>query len=234
MSPVPHAGGLVPLVDSRPVEDRITAGLYLETTDAMTPEDYAETRVDEVLALPGVERATWWRNVKRDRRDLPRVLDEFDSLGVYEVDHGFTAPDAVPPGIDAHHFVRTPRPGQGRLTANPTLGLSLVLISPTSPDRAQELRDWGDFVHISWIAAVGVPGYTMITPYENASGADPRFMHFYEMDTTEPEHSFKLMTPLVESRFGVQGTDRFAYWGWHDALRIMYVNSFARVGERVR
>jgi hypothetical protein len=42
------------------------------------------------------------------------------------------------------------------------------------------------------------------------------------------------MTPLVETRFGVQGTDEFAYWGWHDALRIMYVNSFARVGERAR
>lgn len=214
------------------MEDRDTPGLYLEMTDAMSPEDYADRRVGDVLEHPGVGRATWWRNLKRDRRDLPRVLDEFDALGVYEVDRAFTPPDALPEGISGHHFLRTPRPGQGRLTGRPTIGLSLVLISPTDPARAQELRDWGDFVHISWIAAVGVPGYSMITPYENATGGDPRFMHFYEMDTEEPEHSFKLMTPLVETRFGVQGSEAFAYWGWHDQLRIMYVNSFARVGER--
>ena len=216
------------------MEDRHTAGLYLEMTDAMSPDEYATARVDDVLACDGVERATWWRNLKRDRRDLPRVLDEFDTLGVYEVEESFTAPPDPPVGITGHHFRRTPRPGQGRLTGRPTIGLSLVLISPTTPERAQELRDWGDFVHISWIAAVGVPGYSMITPYENVSGGDPRFMHFYEMDTTEPEHSFKLMTPLVEGRFGVQGSEAFTYWGWHDALRIMYVNSFARVGERAR
>lgn len=215
------------------MEDRITAGLYLEMTDSMTPDEYADARVDDVLAIPGVERATWWRNVKRDRRDLPRVLDEFDTLGVYEVDASFALPPHLPSGVSGHHFRRTPRPGQGHLTGNPTIGLSLVLISPTRPDRAQELRDWGDFVHISWIAAVAVPGYSMITPYENASGGDPRFMHFYEMDTDDAEHAFKLMTPLVESRFGVQGTEEFAYWGWHDALRIMYVNSFTRVGERI-
>jgi hypothetical protein len=215
------------------MEDRLDAGLYLEMTDAMTPDEYAARRVDEVLALPGVQRATWWRNAKRDRRDLPRVLDEFDTLGVYELDRSFAPPDDLPEGVRGHHFWRTPRPGQGRLTGKPTIGLSLVLISPREPERAQELRDWGDFVHISWIAAVGVPGYSMITPYENATGGDPRFMHFYEMDTDEPEHSYKLMTPLVEGRFGVRGSDEFQYWGWHDALRIMYVNTFSRVGERI-
>lgn len=212
------------------MEDRDTPGLYLEMTEE-TPEAYAETRVGDVLALDHVERATWWRNAKRDRTDLPRVLPEFDTLGVYEVHDGFTAPPA-PDGVAGYHYRRTPRPGQGRLSAEPTVGLSLVLISPTDPARAQELRDWGDFVHISWISAVGVPGYTMITPYEHADGGDPRFMHFYEMDTEDAEHSFKLMTPLVETRFGVRGTDSFQHWGWHDALRIMYVNSFVRVGER--
>jgi hypothetical protein len=154
------------------MEDRITEGLYLEMTDAMTPDEYAQGRVGDVLALGGVERATWWRNLKRDRHDLPRVLDEFDTLGVYEVDRSFTAPTDLPAGVSGHHFWRTPRPGQGRLTGRPTIGLSLVLISPTDPARAQELRDWGDFVHISWIAAVGTPGYTMITPYEHATGGD--------------------------------------------------------------
>jgi hypothetical protein len=212
------------------VEDRDTRGLYLEMTE-QAPDAYADSRVDAVLGLDGVERATWWRNAKRDRADLPRVLPEFDTLGVYEVGDEFTA-RATPEGVTGYHYRRTSRPGQGRLSGRPTVGLSLVLISPTDPSRAQDLRDWGDFVHISWIAAVGVPGYTMITPYEHVEGGDPRFMHFYEMDTEDAEHSFKLMTPLVETRFGVQGTDTFENWGWHDALRIMYVNSFVRVGER--
>jgi len=212
------------------VEDRDTRGLYLEMTD-LAPDAYAGARVDDVLTLDGVMRATWWRNAKRDRTDLPRVLPEFDTLGVFEVGDGFVAP-AVPDGIAGYHYRRTPRPGQGRLSERPTLGLSLVLISPTEGSRAQALRDWGDFVHISQIAAVGVPGFTMITPYEHADGGDPRYLHFYEMDTDDAEHSFKLMAPLVEARFGVRGTDAFQHWAWHDALRIMYVNSFVRVGER--
>ena len=54
-------------------------------------------------------------------------------------------------------------------------------------------------MHIRHIAEVGVPGYGMITPYENVSGGDPRYMHFYEMDTEDPETAFKTMTPLVEA-----------------------------------
>jgi len=105
-----------------------------------------------------------------------------------------------------------------------------VLISPTAPERAQELRDWADFVHIRHIAEAGVPGYAMITPYENVTGGDPRFMHFYEMDTDEPERAFRSMTPLVMQRIGDQGTDAFKRWAWGPGLRIMYVNTFARVG----
>ena len=118
------------------------------------------------------------------------------------------------------------------LTGRPTIGLSLVLISPKEPERAQELRDWADFVHIRRIAEAAVPGYCMITPYENVTGGDPRYMHFYEMDTEDAEATFKTMTPLVEERIGKQGTPEFQAWGWHDALRIMYVNSFRRVGVR--
>jgi hypothetical protein len=73
------------------MEDRETPVLYLEMTEA-TPDDYARDRVEDVLALPGVERATWWRNVYRDRPDLPRELAEFDTLGVYECDPSFAAP----------------------------------------------------------------------------------------------------------------------------------------------
>jgi hypothetical protein len=212
------------------VEDRLTAGLYLEMTDA--PLDaYERERVPEVLERPGVSRATWWRNVNRDRTDLPRVLPEFDHLGVFEVDGSFARP-APANGIAGYHFIRTPRPGQGVITGRPTVGLSLVLISPEEPARARELRDWADFVHIRHIAEVGVPGYCMITPYENALGGDPRFMHFYEMDTDEPEAAFKSMTPLVMERIGPYKSDAFKRWAFGPSLRIMYVNSFVRVGER--
>src|ERR1700751_486925 len=172
---------------------------------------YARERVPEVLACPGVTRATWWRNVKRDRTDLPRVLPEFDHLAVYEVDETFVAP-ATPSGVPGHHFRRYRRPGQGVLTGRPTIGLSLVLISPKEPERAQELRDWAGFVHIRHIAEAAVPGYAMITPYENATGGDPRFLHFYEMDTDDPESAFKSMTPLVIDRIGATDTPEFRNW----------------------
>src|SRR5262249_52131557 len=152
------------------VEDRETAGLYLEMSD-VDAEQYARTRVDDVLRGGSVERATWWENACRDRTDLPRKLPEFSRLGVYEVAEGFTAPEA-PVGITGHHFERTARPAQGRLTGRPTVGLMLVLISPRRPEQAGALRAWADFVHISHIAEVGVPGYSMITPYENVTGGD--------------------------------------------------------------
>jgi hypothetical protein len=214
------------------VEDRITAGLYLEMTD-LGAGAYAADRVPAVLGLPTVERATWWRNVHRDRDDLPRVLPEFDLLGVYEVAPDFTPPP-TPPGITGYHYRHYPRPGQGVVTGKPTIGLSLVLISPKEPERAQELRDWADFVHIRHIAAAAVPGYSMITPYEHAGGGDPRFMHFYEMDTDDPEVAFKSMTPLVANRIGGFESDAFKHWAFGPSLRIMYVNSFLRVGERTR
>ena len=121
------------------MEDRITPGLYLEMTDRAIDE-YTRDRIPAVLARPGVQRATWWRNVKRDRTDLPPVLPEFDHLGVYEVDDAFHAPE-TPPGVTGHHFRHYRRPGQGIVTGRPTVGLSLVLISPKDESRAQELRD---------------------------------------------------------------------------------------------
>jgi hypothetical protein len=195
----------------------------------MPIDDYATGRAPEVLRGRGVSRATWWRNVCRDREDLPRVLPEFDHLGVYEVDEPFTAPPPAP-GVTGLHFHRTARPGQGVITGKPTIGLSLVLISPKEPARAQELRDWADFVHIRHIAEAGVPGFCMITPYENAGGDDPLFMHFYEMDTDDPEAAFSSMPGLVAARIGAPGTDTYKGWAWGPSLRIMYVNSFALVG----
>jgi hypothetical protein len=212
------------------VEDRITPGLYLEMTD-VAGDEYATARVPDMLGLPGVRRATWWENACRDRTDLPRKLPEFGVLGVYEVDDGFSVPPARD-GISAHYFGRTRRPGQGRLTGRPTLGLMLVLISPRQPDQAQALRDWADFVHIRHIAEAGVPGFSMITPYENVTDRDPRFLHFYEMDTDDPERAFRTMTPLVADRIGKPGTPAWDGWANTPELRIMYVNTFRRLGER--
>jgi hypothetical protein len=211
------------------VEDRRGASLYLEMTD-LAPDAYAASRVPTVLGVPGATRATWWTNVRRDRDDLPRVLPEFGVLGVYEVDDGF-APPAPAAGVTGHLFHPTHRPGQGRLTGRPTLGLSLVLISPHDPSDAPALRDWADFVHLRHIAEAAVPGYSMVTPYEHADGGDPRFLHFYEMDTDDPETSFQAMTPLVRARLD---RDTFRTWTGHPALCIWYVNSFRRVGERSR
>jgi hypothetical protein len=214
------------------VEDRTNLGLYLEMTEA--DPDAVEHRAGDVVRQPGVARVTWWRNVHRDRADLPRVLPEFDHLLVAETIAGFIAPE---PERDfaAHNFERTPRPGQGTISGMPTIGLSLVLISPEDEARAQELRDWADFVHIRHIAEAAVPGYTMITPYVNAEpGAHPRFMHFYEMDCKDPERAFKQMTPMVTSRFGGPHHDSWKQWAHGPSLRIMYVNTFARLGELVR
>jgi hypothetical protein len=211
------------------MEDRLTPVMWLELlpTDAASVETGA--RADALAATANVERVTTWRDVAPGRRDLPRRLPDAASLVVAEASDAVTPPADNPHGL---HFVRTPRPGQGRLTGRPTIGLSLVLISPKASDDAQALRDWGDFVHLNHIAAVGVPGYTMITPYERVGGGEPRFLHFYEMDTDDPEAAFKAMTPLVAQRLGPTGSPDFDAWAFHPALRIDYVSSFALEREQ--
>ncbi len=212
------------------MEDRTSDGLYLEMTDR-TPARYASERTAEVADIDGPSAPSIWRNVHRDRSDLPRVLDEFDTLAVYEVGAAFVAPTTLPDEIRSLHFMRTPRPGQGTLSGRATIGLSLVLISPRDEATAQDLRDWGDFVHIRHIAEAAVPGFTMITPYVNADRtAHPRFMHFYEMDCPDPERAFKAMTPLVTQRIGPRESVEWKQWATCPSLRIMYVNTFERVG----
>jgi hypothetical protein len=200
------------------VEDRCPDGLFLEPADRLPAE----------RGLPGACRSTWWEDVVPGRTDLPRRLPELGALGVHEVPAGFTAPG----GRAGFHFRRTGRPGQGRLTGRPTVGLAVVLISPRAECEAEALRDWADFVHLRHISEVGVPGYTMITPYENATGGDPRFMHFYEMDTDDPESAFQAMPSLVMKHLGEPGTAAWDGWANTPELRIMYVNSFRRLGER--
>ena len=205
------------------MEDRITPGLWLETSGA-EPADYATT----VALGPGVRRATWWRNLCANRTDLPRDVPEFTTLGLFELDDGLVPPE----GREGWLFRHYPRPGQGVLTGKPTVGLSVVLISPRSPEGAQSLRDWGDFVHIRHIAEAAVPGMGMITPYERiGGGAGPRFLHLYEMTDPDAEAVFKAMPGHVQARLGPPGTPAYNEWAWHPALWINYVNSFRLAGS---
>lgn len=214
------------------MEDRNTPALYLELTDR-DPGDYA-ARVGEVLDLAGVERASWWANERPGRTEFPRTIPEFTLLGLYEVTADFAPPQ--PPGdVRGLHFRRTPRPGQGNLSGRPTLGLELVLVSPKEPESARALRDWADFVHLHHIAAAGVEGFTMITPYANADPGGPLFLHLYEMDTPDAEAAFQRMTPTTQRRrVGAADTALYREWALHPRARIDYVNTFRRIGARTR
>ena len=70
----------------------------------------------------------------------------------------------------------------------------------------------------------------MITPYESVDGSDPLFMHLYEVGTADPEEWFKGMPDRVAKHLGGgPGTPAFDDWANHQALRILYVNTFKRV-----
>ena len=103
-----------------------------------------------------------------------------------------------------------------------------MLISPRSPAEGQALRDWGDFVHIRDIAAASPDHFTMITPYENRAAGPPRYMHFYELDTDDPEPAFRQMAPTTMARAGAYATHPREEWWGHEALVIDYVNTFRR------
>lgn len=206
------------------MEGRCPTGLHLEMSD-LDPSTYRSRRAghfgDAPMALFG--------NLVRDRPDLPRRLPEFDLLAVVEVDADAPSPPPDDDLVGSYRFRRTPRPGQGSLSGDRTNGLQLVLITPADERRSGELRDWADFVHLRHIAETAVPGFRMITPYENVDGASPRFLHFYEMHTDDAEAAFGRMTPMVADRLGGREVEAFREWAWHDQLRIDYVNTFRRV-----
>jgi hypothetical protein len=171
---------------------------------------------------PSGNGTTRWEDCNPGRTDIPRRLPEIPVLGITPLD---ADADASAAG-SGWCFRRTPRPGQGRITGETTNGLLLVLISPKHPEGGQALRDWADFIHINHIAAAAVPGYMMITPYENA-GAGPRYLHFYEMHTDDPESTYKTMTPLVKQRLE---RDAFIDWTRHPELEIEYVSTYRLIG----
>lgn len=214
------------------MEDRRTEGVYMELGD-LDPEFYGSGRAGELLRLRGVTRVSWWENCRPGRTDLRAKVREGTLLGLAEVDEEFAAPEP-PNGALSRHFRRYPRPSQGILTGRPTTGLLVVWISPRSPELAQGLRDWADFVHLRHIAAASVPGFTQITPYEHVGDGDPRYMHLYEMDAEDPEATFATMAGLVAPRLGGEAGAEFRRWA---DLRgaggtIVYVNTFRLLGAR--
>ena len=212
------------------MEDRVTPFLYLELT-AQPAAAYGTDRVSQVLSLPGVDRASWWSDCVPGRRDLPRRLHDVTTLGLYECTSEFQAPPPTDGILGIH--LRQRRLGQGTLGGGATLGLELVLISPKDPLRAQALRDWADFVHIHDIAAAAPEHFTMITPYENVTGGEPRYLHLYELDTDDPEPAFQAMTPATRARLDAGGWNShpFDEWAWHEELVIDFVSTFRRDGS---
>ena len=212
------------------MEDRYTPLLYLELTDA-SPEE-AEARACTLVDKPGVERVTWWENCVPGRTDLPMRVREGTSLLVVEADDRFETPSPPSDDFEAHCFRRHARPSQGSLTGRPTLGLLVVWISPRSPEVTRRLRDWGDYVHIRHIAEAGIPGFTQISVYENTTGGDPLYMHFYEFDTKDAETTFSQMIDYVAPRLG--GPDSVAFVEWAEwrtpGGRLFYCNTFNRRG----
>jgi len=211
------------------LEDRLTPVLQLEMSD-LAPEAWLEGRGRALLASEGVERVSAWTNCALHRSDLPRTLPEFATLGVAEARAPFGGPPP-PAGVVAHQF-RQCRPGQGVVTGRPTRGLELVLISPKSEAGAGALRDWADFVHIRYIAAAAVPGFALITPYENVTRGRPRFLHFYELDTLDAEAAFQRMTPATLARLPEKAERRA--WVGHPELVIEYVSTFRLAGDAPR
>ena len=213
------------------MEDRCSALLYLELGDT-APEACAE-RARELVQGLGVERVTWWENCALGREDLPMRVRDGRTLIVVEARDGFAPPPAPPEVSEAHCFRRHPRPSQGVLTGTPTLGLLIVWISPRTPALTRHLRDWGDYVHIRHIAAAGIPGFTQISVYENATGTDPLFMHFYEFDNADAEGTFSQMIDCVAPRLGGGDTETFSQWAdWRAGSgRLFYCNTFRRLGE---
>ncbi len=62
------------------MEDRLTPVLYLEMTES-EPDEYARSRVGDVLALPGVERARATRcTTARMCRNLMRIGQVIDRV----------------------------------------------------------------------------------------------------------------------------------------------------------
>jgi hypothetical protein len=202
------------------VEDRQPPRLHLELVRSPDSVDDRAAAVDAA----GWDVSVWDPATTQDD-DLPRTLSRSDGVVIGEGDGEIVVPAS--PATTTVSLVRYPRPTQGSCSGERTTGILLVLISPKDPEAAQELRDWGDFVHLRHIAEAVVPGYRTITPWENESDERPRFCHLYEMVGTDPQATFEAMTPLVRSRLN---GSTFAEWAWHPQLVIEESRTYVRRG----
>ncbi len=178
-----------------------------------------------------VANAGWtvsaWEPATRADDDLPRTLPRCDGVVIGEGDGAAVDPPSVTTTVVP--LRRYPRPSQGSCSGERTTGILLVLISPKQPDAAQDLRDWGDFVHLRHIAEAAVPGYRTMTPWENESPAGPRYCHLYEMVGDDPQRTFESMTPLVRGRLDDAS---FTRWSWHPQLMIDESRTYRRIDPR--
>ena len=215
------------------MEDRINSGLLfvmLERNAEAARSDWDE----RLRVLPGVARISWWKNVQLNRRDWLgelRTMEDFEMLGICEIDDTIDPP-ILSEGARTILFRRYPRPSQGVLRL-PTLGLSVVMISTRNLEdgaAVQSLRDWGDFIHFPGIVDANIPGYGLVTAYENSTRDAPRFLHLYEFPDPDAEAVFQRTRPCVAQRFGGgPGNPSFDRWELHPEIRIDYVNSFTRL-----
>jgi hypothetical protein len=226
------------------MEDRQPTGLLLEMLDGPDAADVeqwqADVAIPKAVASGWFTRGTSFKNLRPDESRFQQKVESFGHLTVYELnrpDVAWACTDGLPRGegdvrvVNRFLFKRYPRASQGRLSGKPTLGIFLILISPKARERAQELRDWADFTHIHGIAAASPAGFTTITPYENAMGSDPLYLHFYELDTDDPVAAVDDMPNAVMKRWGYEmGDEAFMQWAMSDDLDIHYVNVFGRVG----
>jgi hypothetical protein len=201
------------------MEDRQPARLHVELVRS---PDTIEARAGAVEAA-GWSVSTWENATAADDDDLSRRLSRCDGLVIGEGDGEPVPPAAATTTVVA--LARYPRPSQGSCSGERTTGILLVLISPKEASGAQDLRDWGDFVHLRHIAEASVPDFRTITPWVNESAEPPRYCHLYEMVGDDPQAVFEQMTPLVKSRLDREG---FRQWAWHPQLVIDESRTYRR------
>ena len=204
------------------MDDRLTLAMYFEMT-ARDPHDYRSTRGKDVSALPGVHRMSYWRSL--NDAAIHDAVPHRAYLALYEVSLDFTSPAAADGDVTLHF--RQARPGQGRLSRGPARSLWTVMVQPKTDDDVA-FRDWADFTHLPAILDAQLPGFHQVTPYRNVEPSGvPRFLHFWDLDTDDPEAGVAGLGPAMVGRFG-QGTDEFNAWlappdGYDVVHRALYV-----------
>ena len=201
------------------MEDRLPVRLHIELV--RFPDTVAARAA--AVESAGWSVSTWSQATAADDDGIPRRLARCDGLVIGEGDGGPVGPPSS--GTTVVPLKRYPRPSQGSCSGERTTGILLTLISPKEESRAQELRDWSDFIHIRLIAEASVPGYRTITAWESESEGTPRFCHLYEMVADDPQGVFEQMTPLVKSRLAPQA---FKEWAWHAQLVIDESRTYRR------